>query len=571
MMLCVLALALNSVATANPSPAACGAAAIPIADVQGAGPLSPRVGETVVVEAVVTAAYPALKGFYLMTPDDEQDQDPATSEAVFVYSPGTTATAGERWRVAGRVEEFHGLTRIKADARRRCGRGDTVTPVALTLPFDSVDDLEAREGMLVKVAQALTVTDNHELGRYGSVTLSLGRLFAPTQIAAPGAGARRLSQANRRNRIVLDDGAHAVNPRPLPGPPPRAGDQTAPFRAILSYAFDQWRLQPVGELRWRAANPRPRAPERVGDDHLRVAAFNLLNYFNGDGRGGGFPTPRGASDSQALERQQAKLVAAIQALDADVVGLTEIENDGYGTDSAIAQLSRTLGEHWRYVDPGTRRLGDDAIAVGLLYRGDRVVEAGTAATTAQGAFGDGGHRQPLAQTFRRRDGGITVTVTVNHFKSKAGCPVKGSGRDRGDGQGCWNTQRVMAAQSLLRWLREDPTGSGHDRTLVIGDLNSYAREEPITVLRDAGLVNLVRRFQGERAYGYSYRGEAGYLDHALATPTLAQRVVAVRHWPINADEAPLFGYREPRFHAADPYRSSDHDPLLVDLSVAAAD
>lgn len=561
-------LALTGAAGANTSLGTCGAAATAIAQVQGAGMVSPLVGARVVVEAVVTATYPELKGFYLMAPDDEQDRDPTTSEGVFIHAPGSSPTVGERLRVAGRVEEFHGLTQIKASARRPCGRGGTVTPVALALPFANAAAREALEGMLVSVQQPLTVSDNHELARYGSVTLSGERLFAPTQIAAPGSEARALSDANALNRLVLDDAAYTRDPRPLPYPAVRKGDRTAPLQAILSYGFDQWRLQPVGEIRWRRVNPRPPAPANVADGRLRVAAFNLLNYFNGDGQGGGFPTPRGAADAQALRRQQAKLVAAIRALDADVVGITEIENDGYGRDSAIARLSQALGRTWRYVDPGTQRLGGDAIAVGLLYRADRVAEAGIAATTDQGTFGHGRNRQPLAQTFRPRQGDTTVTVVVNHFKSKGGCPAKGPDRDHGDGQGCWNAQRVAAAERLWRWLREDPTGAGHDRVLVVGDLNSYAREDPITTLRDAGMVDLIRRFQGDRAYGYSYRGEAGYLDHALATPALTDQVEAARHWPINADEPPLFGYRERGFYRADPYRSSDHDPVLVDLLVA---
>ncbi|HAB08285.1 MAG TPA: ribonuclease, partial [Alcanivorax sp.] len=351
------------------------------------------------------------------------------------------------------------------------------------------------------------------------------------------------------------------------------------FRAIVSYGFEEWRLQPVDDITFRAANPRPAAPPRAPGSNLRVAAFNVLNFFNGDGQGGGFPTARGADNAEELARQKAKLVAALTALDADIIGLMEIENDGYGPDSAIAELAEALGPAWRFVAHGEAGLGSDAIAVGLLYRDDVVAEAGEAATLDTGAFGNETNRQPLAQSFRLLNNDQVLTLVVNHFKSKGSCPDDGVNAAQDDGQSCWNAERTQAAEDQLAWLAGQPTGVADEDVLVLGDLNAYALEDPVRAFQDQGFVDLLTRFQGDQAYSYIFDGETGHLDHALASPSLDARVVDAGAWHINADEPRALDYNQDfksdqqidDFFAADAYRSSDHDPLHVDLNLTADD
>ncbi|WP_455774297.1 ExeM/NucH family extracellular endonuclease, partial [Burkholderia stabilis] len=292
-----------------------------------------------------------------------------------------------------------------------------------------------------------------------------------------------------------------------------------------------------------------------------------------DGRGGGFDAPanRGAKTPAIFARQEAKIVAALRALRADVIGLMEIANNGYGDASAVQRLAAQLGDGWRAVDPGTARLGHDAIAVALLYDSRTIEPVGRAATVALG----GRHRPPLAQTFRRIGGTRTFTVAVNHLKSK-NCPnATGADLDQSDGQGCWNAARTRAATRIADWLAASPTGIEADGVLLIGDLNSYAKEDPVRALESRGYANLVARFAGDAAYSYVFRGEAGNLDHALATPALAARVKAVHFWHINADEPvalqPVPDYKTPAhrssYYAPDAYRSSDHDPVIIDVAL----
>jgi hypothetical protein len=114
-------------------------------------------------------------------------------------------------------------------------------------------------------------------------------------------------------------------------------------------------------------------------------------------------------------------------------------------------------------------------------------------------------------------------------------------------------------------------------TLIIGDLNAYAKEDPITALEGAGYTNLVSTFGGAEAYSYSFSGFLGSLDHALANESALTKTVDVTEWHINADEPIALDYNTSfkseaqiiNFYAADAYRSSDHDPVLVSLQLDA--
>ncbi|KWK81638.1 ExeM/NucH family extracellular endonuclease [Burkholderia ubonensis] len=588
LLLPALAAAPALAATAAPVSATCGGSATPIAEIQGPGAPSPLAGQNVSIEAVVTADFggaDGFGGFFVQQADAQRRNQPGVSEGLFVYAPKARAKAGDLVHVTGKVEEKYGQTQLTlSGAIAVCANGQSVTPATLALPVDDVNAFAAYEGMLVRLPQKLNVTDNYELGRYGSVLLSNGRLRTPTSVVPP-AQAQSQIDANARNRLVLDDGSNKQNPASVPYPAPglsaantlRAGYTVSNVEGVLEMRYGAWRVQPVPGAAAPAfdarANPRTAAPARDRHANLRVASFNVLNYFNGNGLGGGFDDPanRGAKTYQEFLRQDAKIVSALKALDADVIGLMEIQNNGYGELSAVRQLAAKLGSHWRVVDPGTARLGGDAIAVALIYDSRKVEPVGRAATLAI----DDKNRQPLAQTFRRVGGKHALTVVVNHLKSK-NCPdATSDDLDQGDGQGCWNATRTRAAARLADWLAGTPTGASSHGVLLIGDFNSYTHEDPIRLLESRGYRNLVSRWIGANAYSYVYNGEAGYLDHALASLPLAAHVKAVHEWHINADEPVALQYtlayksaeQQRTWYAPDAYRSSDHDPVLVDIAL----
>ncbi len=589
--------------TPPPPDPVCGDTATPVHEVQGSGSATP-VTDEVQVEGVVVSdlqAAGSFDGFYLQEEDADADADPATSEGVFVYAPGGTDVAvGDRVRVTGTPTEYQGLTEI-ASIRdvRVCATGHSadVTPTDVSFPATDAER-ETVEGMRVRVAQRMTVTEVFTLARYGEVVLaSGGRLMTPTAVVEPGAEATALQAANDRRRVVLDDGSNRQNLDPTAWPQGglsaantlRVGDSTDDLAGVVDYRFGTWRVQPAGpgndpSISFDHTNPRTAGPDAVGGD-VRVASFNVLNYFNGQPAGNfADPDNRGADNQAELDRQTAKEVAAITRLDADVVGLMELENDPSDGTPAIEQLVDAINADgsagtYDYVDTGV--IGTDAIRVGLLYRPARVTPVGDHAildSSVDPRFVDTLNRPSLAQTFAAagEPGGDRFTVVVNHLKSKGSdCNAVGD-PDTGDGSGNCNLTRTAAAEAVADWVHSDPTGSGDPDALVIGDLNSYAKEDPVDAFRDAGFVDQVAAYVGPGAYSYVFGGQSGYLDHALATPGLD--VTGVTEWHVNADEPIALDYnlefksagQQQSFYAPDAYRSSDHDPVLVGVDLDSA-
>jgi predicted extracellular nuclease len=338
--------------------------------------------------------------------------------------------------------------------------------------------------------------------------------------------------------------------------------------------------------RFARDNPRS-APPRLPVGNVKAASFNVLNFFTtfGDGTtasgqsGQGCSLGasvaksncRGADNLAEFRRQRAKIVAALLAIDADVFGLMEIQNNG---DVAVANLVEALnaaagGERYALV-PRPEQTGSDAIRVAMIYKPSRLRLAGPALSDPDPV----NSRPPMAQTFIAANGG-SFSLVVNHMKSKGGCPDAGSpDADRGDGQGCWNVTRLQQARRLaevfvpqVRMAAQDPD------VLLMGDFNAYGAEDPIRLLGDYGFKNQIERFvrRGALPYSYVFDGEAGYLDHALASAPLQSQVLGAAEWHINADEPSVIDYNtefKPQdLYSATPYRSSDHDPVVISLGL----
>ena len=425
------------------------------------------------------------------------------------------------------------------------------------------------------------------LGRFGEVSLSgAGRLYNSTAVAAPGAPAVAVAAQNARSRIILDDASNTQNNDPTLYPQGegglsatntlRVGDTLNGLTGVLDFRFSNYRIQPVAAVEFQHTNLRTAAPAAVGGN-LKVASFNVLNYFNDFGCG---DRCRGAENQFEFDRQEAKIVSALTAIDGDIVGLMEIENDG-GAGNSLAELVAALNAAtapgtYAYVDTGV--IGTDAIKVALIYQPAVVAPVGAwdILTTADDPrFIDTRNRPALAQTFRHLSSGQVITVAVNHLKSK-GSDCGGAPDDQPDtGGGNCNGTRTAAAAALADWLQTDPTGSGDPDHLIIGDLNSYTFETPITTLEADGFTNLVRKYHGLDAYSYVFNGESGYLDHALATASLVSQVTGVSDWHINPDEPTVLDYNT-NFKSANhvntlydpgPYRSSDHDPVIIGVQL----
>ena len=567
---------------------ACGAPATFIHEIQGSGAASPMNGATdVIIEGVVVGDFQGadgLGGFFIQEEDADADGDPMTSEGIFVYdgsSPAVDVAVGDVVRVMGSVAEHYELTELTGvSSVEICPAGGVASAATVSLPVSSLDVWEQYEGMLINMPQTLYATGNYNQGRYGEVELSVSdRLDQPTNIVEPGAAAIALQDLNDRSRIQLEDGRTAQNPDPAPyigiGNTLRAGDTIPGLTGVLNYAYGDYEVHPTGALAFTRANARDSTPPDVGGT-LKVASFNVLNYFVtlDDGSCPYSGGCRGADNAAEFTRQRDKIIAAIVAMNADVIGLMEMEN--HPADAALQDLVSGLNAvagagTYAYINTGV--IGTDVIKVAFIYKPDTVTPVGSSAildSSVDSTFNDTKNRPSLAQTFKQIATGEKLTVAVNHFKSKRCTDATGGDLDQNDGQGCYNETRTNAAIALVNWLATAPTGIGDPDVLVIGDLNAYALEDPITVIKDAGGINLIEQFIGADAYSYVFSGQAGYLDHALASPDLTPQVTGVVEWHINADEPAALDYNDynqPTLYNPDQYRASDHDPVIIGLDL----
>ncbi|MET0381787.1 MAG: ExeM/NucH family extracellular endonuclease [Burkholderiaceae bacterium] len=567
-------------------------------------------GRQVVTSGAVTRVDD--NGFFLQDPTG--DGDPRTPDAVFVFT-GTSPTvkAGQCVRLGGRVVEFRAGGGAKAappvtelhdvSAVQVLGDGCEPKPVEVALPLSEGLDPRLLQGMLVNLHGPLTVQQNYFLGRFGQLTLAAGgRLQAPTHRFRPGPAARALARDNAARQVLLDDGSTRQHPASVPflggDGTVRAGDQVAEVTGVIDVgpaepggSSPAWKILPTKPLRWLGANPRTAAPAPVGGT-LKVAGVNVDNFFStpADGRAGCLPsrTPadcRGARSPLEFGRQRAKLVAELAAIDADIVGLMEIENNGPTALQALVDaLNARAGvrAYARVADP-PEGSGRDAIKVALIYKSARVRPVGPARSDSQAVH----DRWPLAQTFEAITGAATrarLNVVVSHFKSRRCGGATGVDLDQGDLQGCWNHRRVLQAQALRRFAAGLAARSGVEDTLLIGDFNAYAREDPLRQLavRGAAAGSAAPGFVDEAArfdpsgYSFVFDSAAGRLDQVFASAALSARVTGVAEWHINADEPPLLDYSlafrapacaacAPDRYAPTPYRASDHDPVVVGL------
>ncbi|WP_375751666.1 ExeM/NucH family extracellular endonuclease [Vibrio sp. HN007] len=648
-----------------------------IYDIQGDADSSPLSGSKVYVKGVVAAVTNSLtKGFYLHS--ISPDNDAKTSDGIFVYTNETSSQLqpGDVVCAYGEVKEYWGLTQLAVRDQSYValeGQGQGA-PAAVEMEIigsdESMDDtFERYEGMLVKLNSELDMRVSRTFsydyaGRRNNMVLAQGRPNPqPNQIFVPGSEeANTQSEENAQKRLYVESDHKAANGE-IPYYPEfgrtdadadgstedyiRIDDRVVGLEGVMTYSFGEYRLIATNTLdqnNFVHLTPREEEPELYKGD-LRIATFNVLNYFNSPfgGDANQFGSSRGAGTQEEFELQEAKIVQAILRMDADIVGLMEIENNGFGENSAIQRLldavnSQIDKKKKRYkfvaidsnndgVTDALDSVGTDAIAVGVFYRPKvvKLLDPRVISMPAQQApevvDGDGKviedgknyQRDSIAPTFKVK--GVSgyrnnnkLTIAVNHFKSKgskcwedaAAESAGGQGGKDADRQGSCENFRVAAAVAL-----GDAMASIEGHKVIVGDLNSYAKEDPMLVLTNFNSAELGRDIKAARntfidgveqfgdngaviteSYGYtdvmallhddttwsySYNDEVGSLDHILVSESLAYRVVDAADWHINAAESSLFEYGGkytgdlPKY--ADQYRSSDHDPAIVELDI----
>ena len=587
-----------------------------IHDIQGSGSDSGMQGTRVVIEGVVVGDHegsaPALRGFFVQEEDTDADSDAATSEGIFVFNfNNDDVSVGNVVQVEGTVTEFRGGTQLTdfvkvtvLDVEPRLA-----SAAVIEFPVAEPSDVEAFEGMLVTLPQTMVISEYFNYDRFGDVVIALpadgeDRPYVPTSLFDPeSTEATDRLDLNQRSRITIDDANSFQNPSEPIHPINRelftldntfrGGDEVTGLTGPMFESFGDYRVLPYADGGYDSyvKSDRDLSPEDVGGD-LKVATLNALNYFltlDGNGRQCGPDKGdfcRGADDAGELERQRVKLLNALQGLDADVVGLVELENT-IGVE-ALADLVDGLNDRlgagtYDYVAAGVDSVvGDDVIKNGVIYKPGSVTQVGDIAILDTPAFldpnnlGDSKNRAAVGVTFMENATGEVFSVAVNHLKSKgSGC---GDGDDHPLAGSC-NLTRTLAAQELAAWIATGPTGIPDDDWMIIGDLNSYDQEAPIAALADAGFTDLVSKYQGEFAYSFVFSGEFGFLDYEMSSASLTPQVTGATIWHLNSDEPDILDYDTSfkstysagLFEPANPFRSSDHDAVLVGLSLTSLD
>lgn len=534
----------------------CPARTTPIARVQGSATESPMLGQRVTVKGIVTLTQSG-RGIYIEEPGS--DSDDRTSNAVFIETADwpTGVKAGSQVSAEGEVSEIGSgrylMTAITSVSELiDCESSRELPLTEAGLPLNG-PGREALEGMRIAINDALTVTDVYQFGR-GNITLSAnGPQFVPTEVVTPGRKAAEMLAENRAFILPAQIAEGGFQPELLVN-----GTGIENVTGVLAHDGYDLRIALQSATAGPPANFPTPSPAATGS--IRIVGMNLHNYFNGDGKGKGFPTPRGAETEDEFQQQRNRIGAAIEVLGPHIIGVMELENDGFDGDSAaqdfINLANRATGKDWAVTRPVADNTGTDAITVGLFYRNDQLKAIGPAQTLTGPEWEKS--RQPIAQVFQQNSGGEKIVVVINHLKSKGSCPDSGENADQKDGQGCWNPMRTASAEKMSAWANGLAVPAGAGNILILGDMNAYRREDPIDAIREAGFTELMDEKQ-ERPYSFVYYGQHGTLDYAFTSGALREKVQQAFIWNVNAALPVNMALPQPWL------RFSDHDPVVVDI------
>ncbi|MDQ1678611.1 MAG: uncharacterized protein QOC93_3755 [Actinomycetota bacterium] len=563
-----------------------------IHEIQGAAHRSPLAGRKVATSGVVTAVGP--RGFWLQDP--APDDDPATSEGVYVFANGRpTVSRGDAVGVTATVLEYRpsdpnlSLTELSAPRVTSTATGAAVpapvlvgpggrvapTPVRTDAPGDvetspvfdptanALDFYESLEGMQVRVRDSVA---SGPTSSFGELPVLPGGAGSPRTVR----GGVLYSYADSNpERVFLDDVL-------APVPTATVGDRLpGNVDGVLDYSFGNYKLEALATPAV-TGRPLPREVTRTPrGSELAVATFNVENLSPLD-------------DQVKYDRLAAALVRNLAA--PDIVAVEEIQDDtgavNDGTVTArqtyarlVAAIAAAGGPRYdhRQIDPVDGADGGQPggnIRVGFLFRTDRGLrftdrpgaDASTpndVVRTGRGprlryspgrvdptdpAFTDS--RKPLAGEFRFR--GRPVFVVANHFNSKGGDqPLNGRFQPPARSS---EPQRHAQAQVVRDFTDRLLAADRRARVVVLGDLNDFEFSRTTDILTaGGGLVDLPRTLPPPERYTYVFEGNSQVLDHILISPALARRGA--------------YEYDIVHLDSEYPDQVSDHDPQVVRLRV----
>lgn len=569
-----------------------------IHDIQGSTRISSYAGQQVTdVAGIVTGVrtYGSSRGFWIQDP--QADDNPATSEAIFVYtnSTPTGVAVGDAVTVAGTIQEYvpggaatgnQSITEITKPTFTVVSSGNAV-PAAVVVSAKSVpaayapagdtgangsvngltlkpsayalDYYESLEHMNIRVADARVVTGTDSFNE-------LWVTVKPREHASRrGATVYGSYESQNTGRLQIQSlGAAADFPKANVGDT-LTGTTTGP----LDYTqFGGYTLvaSELGTL--ESGGLKRETTRKQGRGELAVATYNVENLD--------------PSDATFAEHASA-IVNNLQS--PDIVSLEEIQdNNGAKNDGTVAadQTMKKLVDaivaaggpayDWRSIDPVDKADGGEPggnIRQVFLFNPERVSftdRAGGDATTAVGVTKANGKaaltvspgridpanaawtnsRKPLAGEFVFR--GRTVFVIANHFASKGGDqalhaqyqpPVRSS-----------ETQRHLQATAVNAFVKDILATQKNADVVTLGDINDFEFSGTAERLEDGGVLwSAIKSLPKSERYSYVYQGNAQTLDQILISPSIRR----------SCD----FEYDSVHVNSEFNDQISDHDPQVL--------
>lgn len=494
-----------------------------------------------------------IKGFYLQ--DKIGDGNLGTCDAIFVSTENPTVAVGNEVEIVATLNSegsSHVLNNLSS--LQKIADNQSVTPVKVIFPND-FSNYSLYEGMLLEFDQTLFVTNNYYWGS-GRVILSSYRLNGPVEVALPGTSEyATLVVENQENQLTMVSSPLAAYPFADINSTLRMGYRVDNLRGTLVKSGSYYQLEVPTRPNFYG-NPRAATHEDIGDYNVKVCGFNMEYYLRSSY--GDFAGPVNETEAN---RQHSKLLQAFMAIDADIYGLAEIQQGSGAISYMCNAMNEAAGaDLYTYVSDGTSPNGSYT-KCGYIYRKDKISTVGTIDfnnTKLQ--------NRKVIQAFSLKSNGEKFIFSMNHLKAKGKTyettPV--DDLDSGDGQSSYNATRVAEVASIISRCTNFANTIDPD-VLIMGDMNAHSKEDPIRKFETAGYTNLLKLYHGDTIYSYSYKGEVGLLDHAIANNSMKSQVTGATVFHINTDEDRKFEYQNTFTFQDNMYRSSDHDPVVVGL------
>ncbi|MDR2836077.1 MAG: ExeM/NucH family extracellular endonuclease [Bacteroidales bacterium] len=517
-----------------------------IYDIQGSGETSEYYNEYINTEGVVTLTLfgeNQLNGFFLQ--DTLGDNNPATSDGIFVYGL-QNVQQGDYISLRAKVTEYYGKTELTNVSNLQILFQNISLPyINLNFPTD-FDNYEKYEGMVFCLNQTMVITSTSQLKNHGELIISSKRLREPTDVALPlSDSAIETLEQNDIDYIYLDDGSNSYNPIPTPfldeNSTRRTGGKIDNLKCVLDYVNSYWVLYPIENFSIYG-NERTNFPVEPGVSYdLKICGFNVENFLD------------------ESELQKIRIVKTLKAINADIFGLCEIKQGQQYIETLVNALNESIGENtYSYIN--TNQNPSTYTTTQIIYKHDAV----TPFRDFYIINSSGPMNRKINQGFFINNSNDNFILSVNHLKAKSGTGT-GLDADQNDGQGIFNYTRTQEAHAVVETLENLKEYFETDKILIVGDLNSFAKEDPIEIFREAGYENQLTKFH-ENEYSYCFGNAVEYLDYALANEQMEEKIAFANVWHINADEAHFLDYQECNEEQDFLFRSSDHDPIIVYLN-----